>query len=82
MKNVYLDHWEEMRQRMNDWWTGENTGRPVMAVQVPKNKYQGVQADAGWLKSSSGDTDARKTAAEEQKLDAKEARKYWTAWIR
>ena len=61
MKNIYLKHWDEIRQRMNDWWTGGNAGRPVMAIQVPKNKYQGVSIDAGWLKSSSGDTEAKKS---------------------
>lgn len=78
MKNIYLKHWDEIRQRMNDWWTGGNAGRPVMAIQVPKNKYQGVSIDAGWLKSSSGDTEAKKAPVKESGLDAEEAEKFWT----
>lgn len=78
MRDVYLNTWPEIKQRMNDWWSGENTGRPIMAIQVPKDKYRGVHMQDGWVKSSSGDTDVEELSKHQETLEGDAAKRYWT----
>lgn len=45
---IYKDDWEEARQRMMAWWSGEVADRAVVQVTAPQKDAKVASAWNGW----------------------------------
>lgn len=78
MNNLYVRDWEAIRQRMEDWWHGCNTERPILSIEVNKKNLCGDAIRDGWAASSSGTVDINKMKKNEAEMSGAEAKRYWT----
>jgi 5-methyltetrahydrofolate--homocysteine methyltransferase len=75
------EYWEHVKTRHEEWWTGRNTGGPIMGVLAPRaNGASGERVADRWVESS-GD---ERSAAQERKMpqvpDAETLKNNWTSY--
>ena len=72
----FKQNWDEIKSRMELWWEGKNSDRPVMALQIAKPNATASAEGARWVKSSSGENTQEEQSAVPRKADDFAA--YWT----